>query len=321
MKFWPTATPIAAAAPFVPPAPMPRVAATTVATIVESLSAARPRAPSAWTVLPPVIAAFAWLRMLLTEIAPPPAIAMPVSLAAAIDTLAATEVAVIEASSEAVSPTEPSPSAVTVEASIPARTSLAILLTATETPTDRVAALSPSAPAIASAAPTAVADTDEVSIAVSVTSPGTPSRPFAVTVLPFRITAWMSVSIVLAPPAPAPASAPALPDVEPAPVADPAIASASLLAVVVASRVTLPAAVTRELSIAATTERPSRRPISLSEPEAPSATAPDLPEPRLAAIAIAKPPASARTDVSSLAVRVTSPAVASTLWVPLQSLM
>ena len=204
----------------------------------------------------------------------------------------------------------PLPCAVTVEASISARTSFAMRLIATEMPTAIAAALPLADAPTAMAAPTAVASIVASSEAPRVTSPSTAVRPFATTVLPLRIVAWMSVSIVLEEATPAPASAPPRPDVEPPPAALPATETAWIVAVDVASSETAPAAVTREWSISAMTDRPPSPPISLSETDTPIVPAAPAPLPRLAATAIAKPPVSARTVVSSLATISTSPAVA-----------
>ena len=90
MKFCATATPMAAARPLDEPTPMPIAAVATVASMTESLSAPSVTAPSVAMVLP-LMTALAVLKMLLTEAAPPPAMAralLPVD--AAIATLAAT---------------------------------------------------------------------------------------------------------------------------------------------------------------------------------------------------------------------------------------
>ena len=87
----------------------------------------------------------------------------------------------------------------------------------------------------------------------------------------------------------------------------------------VALRVTGPAALTTELSIVAVTDWPPFLPIVLVETEAPTVPAPWPPPPRPAARATAKPPESARTLVSSLAVSDTPPPLATTdLLVPPQ---
>ena len=75
-----------------------------------------------------------------------------------------------------------------------------------------------------------------------------------------------------------------------------------------------------ELSISAMTDRAPPIPISFSETEMPTEAAAAVPLPRLAERAIAKPPVSERMLESSLALMVTSPAVAVTPCSPLLSL-
>ena len=100
------------------------------------------------------------------------------------------------------------------------------------------------APAIASES------IEESSVAVSVNLPDKPASPlFTVIWLLFPILEWIFVVMLLRVPTPAPASASAVPLAEPAPEADPARASASILAVESESSVIGPADVTTELSI------------------------------------------------------------------------
>ena len=97
------------------PTPMAAASATTSAWMIESLSAPSVTSPSvAVTVLPPVMAALARLRMLLSATAPPPLMARPVCDDAATDRLAAAVIVWISASSEAVKAILPV-SAVTVD--------------------------------------------------------------------------------------------------------------------------------------------------------------------------------------------------------------
>src|SRR5260221_1220611 len=100
---------------------------------------------------------------------------------------------------------------------------------------------------------------------------------------------WM----LLTDPAPARASAPLGPlPVDPERAAEPPMVSASMLAVESALRLTSPAAFTVEFSMVALTDCPAPLPISLSATDAPTAPDGAGPLPLVAAMLIAKPPAS-----------------------------
>ena len=198
---------------------MPIAAVATVASMMESLSAMSVTAPPASTVLP-AMAALAVLRMLLTDAAPPPAIANALPLAdAAIATLAATVTEWISASSDAVNATDPE-LAFTVEPSIPASTSLPTSFSATEMPT----AMAPALPPVETPTLMAAAMASERILALSAAVSPMPPAPVTVTAL-LPMPAWMSLWMLFTAATPAPASAPAV--LEPETAAAPEIVSAS----------------------------------------------------------------------------------------------
>ena len=222
MKFCATATPMAAARPFELPAPMPIAAVATVASMSESLSAMSVTAPPACTVLS-AMTALAVLRMLLTEAAPPPAMANALPLAdPAIATLAATVIEWISASSDAVNATAPM-LAVTIDRSISASTSLSTSFSATEMPT----AMAPALPPVEPLKAIAPAIASERILALSAAVNATPAAPVAVTVL-LPMPAWMSLSMLFTAATPAPARAPAVLELDAAPAAEIVSASASI---------------------------------------------------------------------------------------------
>ena len=315
MKFCATATPMAAARPFEVPAPMPIAAVATVASMTESLSACSVTAPSVAMVLP-LMTALAVLRMLLTDAAPPPAMAralLPVD--AAIATLAATVVDRISASSEAVNRTEPLVDVlavllVTVEPAIVASTSLSISFNATEMPT----AMAPALPPVETPTLIAPATASERIVALSAAVSATPPGPVAVTVLPLPIRAWMSLSMVFTAATPAPARAPAV--LEPENPTAPEIVSASARIwspVAAGSRLlsamnsTLPAVNLERSSVARTVS--SIVFSATATPTEPASAVPLAETPRATATA----PAFAVTCALSVACRRATPVVASTV--------
>src|SRR5260221_537659 len=96
---------------------------------------------------------------------------------------------------------------------------------------------------------------------------------------------------------------------QPEPGAGPPMVSASMLSVESALRLTSPAAFTVEFSMVALTDCPAPLPISLSATDAPTAPDGAGPLPLVAAMLIAKPPASEWILEPSLAPRYTVPAV------------
>src|SRR5258706_3909090 len=195
--------------------------------------------------------------------------------------------------------------AVTLAPSIEACTVLAMLLSAIAAPTEALPPVLFVPAAIDTATPPASALMVEWSVALSSTSP----LPVAVTVpplMPASMVTWM----LLTDPAPAPASAPLSPlPLEPEPAAEPPMVSASMVAVELALRLTSPAAFTVEFSMVALTNCPAPLPISLSATDAPTAPEAAGPLPLVAAMLIAKPPASEWILEPSLAPRYTVPAV------------
>src|SRR5260221_356903 len=187
--------------------------------------------------------------------------------------------------------------AVTLAPSMEACTVLAMLLSAIAAPTEALPPVLLVPAAIDTATPPASALMVESSVALSSTSP----LPVAVTVpplMPASMVTWM----LLTDPAPAPASAPLSPlPLEPEPAAEPPMVSASMVAVELALRLTSPAAFTVEFSMVALTNCPAPLPISLSATDAPTAPEAAGPLPLVAAMLIAKPPASALIAEPSLA--------------------
>src|SRR5258706_7185984 len=198
-----------------------------------------------------------------------------------------------------------SPAAATLAPSMKACTVLPILLSAIAAPTEALPPVLFVPAAIDTATPPASALMVESSVALSSTSP----LPVAVTVpplMPASMLTWM----LLTDPAPAPASAPLSPlPLEPEPAAEPPMVSASMVAVELALRLTSPAAFTVEVSMVALTDCPAPLPISLSATDAPTAPDGAGPLPLVAAMLIAKPPASEWILEPSLAPRYTVPAV------------
>src|SRR5260221_968754 len=198
-----------------------------------------------------------------------------------------------------------SPAAVTLAPSMEACTVLPMLLSAIAAPTEALPPVLWGPAAIDLATARASALMVESSVALTSTSP----LPVAVTVpplMPASMLTWM----LLTDPAPAPASAPLSPlPLEPEPAAEPPMVSASMLAVESALRLTSPAAFTVEFSMVALTDCPAPLPISLSATDAPTAPDGAGPLPLVAAMLIAKPPASDWILEPSLAPRYTVPAV------------
>ena len=168
MKLRATAIPIPTATPPPPPAAPEAATAPTIASIVAALLAVTVTDPTLLAAVPrPLFStkALVLVRMTLVDSAPPPATATPPPPPRPSDTAAATDVARIDESSCAVTTT--APLAMTSSAfRMTAVVSVAIVLWASETPTEIAAPTAPPIPTATATAPASARILDE-SVAVT----------------------------------------------------------------------------------------------------------------------------------------------------------